>query len=152
MAPLNILRRLTCDRGGNLIEFALVCPLLLVLVFGIANFGLLFQRYEVLTNAAREGARVAALPGYLEPDVVARVNQYLAGTGISATPAYIAPTTVNIGGTSCITIAGATVTYQHTFIGLGGIMTLINPSGFTATKTLTVSARMRVEGGAISCP
>jgi hypothetical protein len=151
MAPLNILRRLTCDRGGNLIEFALVTPLLLVLVFGIANFGLLFQRYEVLTNAVREGARVAALPDYLGPDVVARVNQYLDGTGIVATPAYIAPTLVNVGG-SCITIAGATVTYQHTFIGLGGIMRLINPSGFTATKTLTVSARMRVEGGTTTCP
>ena len=33
-------------------------------MLGIIDFGFLFQRYEVVTNAAREGARVAILPGY----------------------------------------------------------------------------------------
>ena len=83
MAPLNIRRRLMCDRGAELIEFALVTPLLLLLVFGVANFGLMFQRYEVLTNAAREGARVAALPTYGSADVTNRVTQYLAGSGVT---------------------------------------------------------------------
>ena len=47
--------------ASKLIEFALVFPLLLMVILGIVDFGFLFQRYEVLTNAAREGARVAAL-------------------------------------------------------------------------------------------
>ena len=51
-------------RGAELIEFAFIFPLLLLVCLGIVDFGLLFQRYEVLTNAAREGARVAVLPGY----------------------------------------------------------------------------------------
>ncbi len=38
--------------------------MLLLIGFGILDFGILFQRYEVITNAAREGARVAVLPGY----------------------------------------------------------------------------------------
>ena len=46
MAPLNIRRRLMCERGAELIEFAIVTPLLLLLMFGIADFGLMFQRYE----------------------------------------------------------------------------------------------------------
>jgi Flp pilus assembly protein TadG len=146
MATLNTLRRLTCDRGGNLIEFAIVTPLLLVLVFGICDFGLLFQRYEVLTNAAREGARVAALPGYVEADVQARVTQYLTGTGITgATTTYSTPEAVTIGG-KCMTLTGATVSYTHTFIALGGVMRLINSTGFIAQKALSVTARMRYEG------
>jgi Flp pilus assembly protein TadG len=151
MASLNVRRRLMCDRGSQLIEFAFVAPLLLVVVFGIANFGLLFQRYEVLTNAAREGARVAALPGYGSADVQARVDQYLTGSGITATTTYLAPQAVNVGS-ACIALAGATVTYTHSFIGLGGIMKLINPGGYAATKTLTVTSRMRFEGGALACP
>ena len=45
-------------------EFALTLPLLLVVIAGIVDFGFVFQRYEVITNAAREGARLASLPGY----------------------------------------------------------------------------------------
>ena len=49
-------------RGG--LEFALCLPtILLVIVMGIFDFGLMFQHYEVVTNAAREGAsRVGVLP------------------------------------------------------------------------------------------
>jgi TadE-like protein len=151
MAPLNIRRRLMCDRGAELIEFAIVTPLLLLLVFGIANFGLMFQRYEVLTNAAREGARVAALPGYLGPDVQNRVTQYLTGSAVTpVTTTYLTPAPVNVGG-ACITLRGATVTYDYSFIGLGGIIKLFpGGSGFT-TKTLTATALMRYEGPAGTC-
>ncbi len=55
---------LRSEHGAELIEMAIVTPLLLLLVFGIVDFGFLFQRYVVLTNAAVEGARVASLPGY----------------------------------------------------------------------------------------
>ena len=48
------------ERGAELIEFALVFPLLLLIVLGIVDFGFMFQRLEVVTNAAREGARIAA--------------------------------------------------------------------------------------------
>ena len=50
-------RRLKSQRGAELIEFALIFPLLLLVLLGIVDFGFLFQRYEVLTNATREGAR-----------------------------------------------------------------------------------------------
>src|SRR5687767_1364031 len=72
------------DRGAELIEFALVFPILLLLVAGIADFGFLFQRYEVVTNAAREGARIAVLPSYTVADVQQRVTNYLASGGLTA--------------------------------------------------------------------
>ena len=65
------------EAGAELIEFALVFPLLLMAILGIVDFGFLFQRYEVLTNAAREGARVAALPGYTATDVESRLDAYI---------------------------------------------------------------------------
>ena len=83
---MNLYRRLACEKGAELIEFALVFPLLLLVMFGIMDFGLLFQRYETVTNAAREGARIAVLPGYAQADVQARVTQYLAASGLTATP------------------------------------------------------------------
>ena len=77
MVPINAFKRLKGERGAELIEFALVFPLLLLVILGIVDFGFLFQRMEVVTNAAREGARVGVLPGYLQADVQARVTQYI---------------------------------------------------------------------------
>ena len=51
------------ERGAALVEFALALPLLLVVIAGIVDFGFTFQRYEVVTNAAREGARMAQPAG-----------------------------------------------------------------------------------------
>jgi Flp pilus assembly protein TadG len=45
------------QRGGALIEFVIVLPLLLLIMAGIADFGILFYNKQILTNASREGAR-----------------------------------------------------------------------------------------------
>ena len=57
-SPTSIKARLRSERGAELIEFALVFPVLLMVVLGIVDFGFLFQRMEVVTYAAREGARL----------------------------------------------------------------------------------------------
>ena len=49
------------ERGATVVEFALIVPLLLVLVLGIAEFGRAFQVSGTLSSAAREGVRVMAL-------------------------------------------------------------------------------------------
>ena len=52
--------------GAELIEFAIVAPILLLLIAGIVDFGMMFRTYEAVTNAAREGAprrRAARLRG-----------------------------------------------------------------------------------------
>ena len=152
MAAMNLYRRLACDKGAELIEFALVFPLLLLVMFGIMDFGLLFQRYETVTNAAREGARVAVLPGYAQADVEARVRQYLTAAGLTSTPSftYTAPQALNVGG-GCVTITGVTVGYPHQYLFIGKIIGLFGGSGFTS-QTLTATARMRYEGAASACP
>jgi Flp pilus assembly protein TadG len=51
----------TRDDGQTFVEFALVLPLLVMLVLGIAQFGLAFHNYLSITDATRVGARAAAV-------------------------------------------------------------------------------------------
>ena len=67
--------RVRSQAGAELVEFALVLPIMLLVFGGIVDFGLLLQRQQVVTNAAREGARLAVLPGtpvYPAPDALLR--------------------------------------------------------------------------------
>ncbi len=51
----------TCKRGAAIVEMAVVTPLLLTLLFGVIEFGNSFMFRQILTNAAREGARTSAI-------------------------------------------------------------------------------------------
>jgi Flp pilus assembly protein TadG len=63
---------------------AMVTPILLMIVAGIFDFGMLFRAWEVVTNAAREGARVGVLPAYtLDDNVRQRVEQYMQASGVA---------------------------------------------------------------------
>ena len=144
-------RRCAGEDGAELIEFAVVLPLLLLVVLGIIDFGLLFQRYLVVMNAAREGARVAVLPGYAEADVVARVEQYFEAGGISdAPPATVAP--VTLGDDLCLSGFAVTAQYPHAFSFVSGIASLFGDGDFSSTM-LTATSTMRNElAAAEACP
>lgn len=58
------------NRGAALVEFAIVLPLLLLLLVGMIEFGLLFYNKQVLTNASREGARAGIARGGNIPEIV----------------------------------------------------------------------------------
>jgi hypothetical protein len=69
------------QKGAALVEFAIVLPILLVLVFGIIEFGFLLYNKAVITNASREGAREGILfapraSGVLTTDVEDKVTSY----------------------------------------------------------------------------
>lgn len=55
------IRNLKNETGQTMTEFAIVLPILVVLLFGIIQFGILFNNYITLTDAARAGAREAAV-------------------------------------------------------------------------------------------
>jgi hypothetical protein len=151
MDALRFLKDWKSEKGAELVEFALTFPLLLLVCLGIIDFGLLFQQYQVINNAAREGARVAVL-GFAEVDVQTRVGQYLLGTGLtpaSATTTMGAATLVNVGGT-CMTVIPVTVTYPHQYIFISGIGGYFGQT--FGTKTLTAVASMRREIAGVPCP
>ena len=56
------------EKGANAVEFAIILPILVVLIFGIFQFGIAYNNYIALTHAAREGARLAAVGLYEDPD------------------------------------------------------------------------------------
>lgn len=57
------LRRVSpsCERGQSMTELAIALPVLCLLIFGVIQFGILFNHYVTLTDAARAGARKAAV-------------------------------------------------------------------------------------------
>lgn len=60
------------QHGQSLVEFALVMPILILILFGILEFGRIFFSYIVITNAAREGARAGAV-GKPDTEVITTV-------------------------------------------------------------------------------
>src|SRR5262245_10191813 len=86
------------DRGAAAIEFALLFPLLMLIVFGIIDFGRALNAQITLTQAAREGARLDALG---EPNVDSQTQA--AATGLSP---------VTVTATACPPGAGPNVNAQ----------------------------------------
>ena len=61
------------ERGTVAVEFALIVPILILLVLGILEFGFGYHAWDVTQNAAREGARTGAVTQVGESEIVARV-------------------------------------------------------------------------------
>ncbi len=71
-------------RGAAAVELAAVTPFLLMMLLGIIEFGWMFTVRQGLVTAAREGARVASLPGSTEAEVEERVRTYLNPLGLTS--------------------------------------------------------------------
>lgn len=109
------------ETGAELIEFMLVFPILMLLVAGIIDFGMLLRTYEVVVNAAREGARVAVLDGYAAADVTARVQEYLDAAGLSGTPVVTVDTLPLTANGRTYTARAVTLKYTYNFATLGAV-------------------------------
>jgi Flp pilus assembly protein TadG len=138
-----MLRRLSRDRSGqSLAEFAIVLVLLVLLVVGICEFGRAWNVYQIITNAAREGARLAALPAGFTTvaEVQNRVTSYMTTGGLNAGQATVAIGGAGVdGGTgSQVTI---TVGYPYTFMYVGPVIRLID-SGATAGGAVTIQTQV----------
>ena len=134
------------ERGAELIEFAIVLPILLLLIAGIVDFGMMFRTYEAVTNAAREGARVGVLPGYAPADVQTRVNAYLGAAGLAG-PRVVTVVNVPVAtAAGTFTARSVSVNYTYQFVILGGIAPLFG--GSFGTLPLQAVSVMRTEAQA----
>lgn len=129
-------------RGQALVEFALVLPVLMLLLLGILEFGRAWNVRQVLTDAAREGARLAVVgdPSVVEESQVdARIAQYLGRARID--PDSVAITYEGFDGrTGDILTVELTLNYH--FIALHRLAGLVTNDGVV---TLRTAARMRIE-------
>jgi Flp pilus assembly protein TadG len=138
MRPLS--RRGASDRGAAAVEFALVLPLLLLLVFGIIDFGRALNAQITLTQAAREGARLAAL-GQSAATVTSQAQA--AATDLSPVTVAVTGCAVGAGGTANATV---TVTYHFSFLTpVGAIAALVGGSGFGTPITMHATGVMPCE-------
>lgn len=117
-------------KGAALVELAIVLPLLLVLIFGIIEFGLLLYNRQIITNASREAARfgiVQDIPRKTGAEITAVVDAYCANHLITfGSPAP--PTTVvdNSAGTNFGDDLRVTVTYPYDFLVLPNFITTLS--------------------------
>jgi Flp pilus assembly protein TadG len=124
-------------------------PLLLFITIGIVEFGRAYQTWQVLTNAAREGARVAVLPGTNDTAVQDRVIDYIEAGQVSypgSASVVITRNTVIPIGTGTATASRVQVDYPFQFMVLQPVAQLVS-SGSTvgAPITMRATATMRNE-------
>jgi Flp pilus assembly protein TadG len=122
------------ERGSAAVEFAILLPVLILLLFGIIEFSIAYNHQQGLHAAAREGARVAALPQSTQASVIDRVRSALQGV-MNSTDIQNATITVTPSGNQPCNGAPA---------GTHVIVTVSAPDDLAIplyTKTLTLTGR-----------
>jgi Flp pilus assembly protein TadG len=140
----------TGERGQAIVELALTLPLLLLILLGIFDFGLMFQRFEVIANGAREAARVAVLPDYSIGQAEAHAVLYLQSGGIQTSGPGAAtvvcsqqPQVIPTTPSKTVQVMECTVDYDHQHVFVGQIMALFG--GPLSSTHLRAQSKMRKE-------
>lgn len=132
-----------------MVEVALTLPLLLLVSVGIFEFGRAFQTWQVLTNAAREGARLAVVPNAVPGIVQTRVGDYLRDgqlpNAAGATVSVNRNAVLSIGGTNA-SASVVTISYPFEFMVLQPVANLVvNGTTLGTPIAISASAEMRNE-------
>lgn len=132
------------ERGQALVEFVLALPILLVIVFGIIEFASAWRTYQIVTNVAREGARLAVIPTSDDQAVRDRVDSLLVQAGLNLS---LRTTTLTCNGAAglCGPLSGGQadevkLDYQHTFVVLGPVLDLMCANCGSGYGTVTLSS------------
>lgn len=128
------------DRGAAAVEFALLLPLLLLIVFGIVDFGRALTAQITLTQAAREGARLDALN---QPNVVSRTQAAASSlSNVSVTVVY----QCQAGDGQKNLDAKVQASYSFSFVTpVGALVGLFGGSGLGSPVTLSAQGVMPCE-------
>lgn len=141
--------RMRDERGSALVEAALITPLILLIMVGIFEVGRAFQTWQVLTNAAREGARAAVVPGADNATVKALVRNYMSDGQLAGA----AGANVTVDQAASLVVNGTTlgaskviVDYPFEFVVLQPVARLVVPATNTGEAiTMRATSLMRNE-------
>jgi Flp pilus assembly protein TadG len=140
------MKRIRNERGAALLETAITLPIILLVSVGIFEFGRAYQTWQVLTNAAREGARVAVVQGTSDADIKTRVVNYMHNGALPDGADTMVTVTRNVALTGPDTGTQVVINYPFQFMMLNPIVRLITPTSTTgAPITMQSSALMRNE-------
>lgn len=136
------------EAAQTLVEFSLVLPLFLVLIFALVDFGRAFFSWQIVTNAAREGARTGAVQG----DAAAVDNQVYStfcsawpdasSCSIDSTKVAISKTNVNGPRGELVSV---TVSFDFDYVTPIGAMLTILGGDALAEPTISSTTSMRLE-------
>ncbi len=133
-----------CRKGQALVEFALVLPLLMLLILGIVEFGRAWNAKQILTDAAREGARLSVVGNPTITDtsqVNPSIRRIVALAGLDSSQVTISYPDGFKTGTGNVTSVQISMPFQ--FVVLHRLVQLVTSSN--GTMVLSTTARMRNE-------
>jgi Flp pilus assembly protein TadG len=129
MRGKGIFRWLGGERGQALVETAIIMPLVLLIMVGIFEVARAYQTWQVLTNAAREGARAAVVPGANPDTIKALVAKYMRDGAVE----YLTNEKIDVNQAAGFVVNGTTVgatqvtvDYPFTFVVLQPVAELVN--------------------------
>ena len=143
------------QKGAEIIEFALILPFLLLILFGIMEFGIVLYDKAIITNASREGARSGVAfkcPVLTTTEIQSVVTNYStalvsfaadkAAPDVTVTP--FPPTTITNCGANSGTALTVSVSYSYNFVVFGNLFALFAP-GFINPLVLSATTVMNYE-------
>lgn len=129
------------DRGQSLLEFAIILPVLLIILAGVLDIGRLYFSYVAVTDAASEGVAYAATHPTNESLILARARDASNITADQSEIVFQCPTCPTVGSGDTVTV---TVTYSFTLAT--PIVNAIVPGGVVPLRAVASEA---VLGGAL---
>jgi Flp pilus assembly protein TadG len=127
------------DAGQSLAEFAILLPVLMGVVIGIFEFGRAWNVDQVLTNAAREGVRLAVIQTSDQNDVIAAVQTALTDAALDPSLATIDVEGMDDGIGQP---ASVEIQYPYQFTFLGPLMEFLGTGGGEVPGAITLDTRI----------
>jgi len=125
------------DRGAAAVELALLLPVLLMIVFGIVDFGRMLNAQIAVTEAAREAAHAYAMGGNYQQRVDTVTTNLKTSGAVTVSPVTTCPAAPGPNDDATVT-----VTYQFSYVTpVGALMSLFG-SAPAGTKTLSSTGVM----------
>lgn len=128
------------EKGQSLVEFTLIIPIFLLLVFAIVDFGMGFHAWISVTNAAREGARIGAV-GADDTTIEARVRDTVGGLDDEDLSVNITNAQGDPGEAVSVTVE-----YDYELITpLSGLLGIVSGGSLGPTLDFNATSEMRLE-------
>jgi Flp pilus assembly protein TadG len=133
-------------RGAAVVELAITAPLLFLLVFGMIDVGRAVMVQNLITNAARDGARSAVLDGAEAEEIATRIEQYLVDSSVNGASATVTPNPLSLADLG----DPVTVTVQVPFSAVSWLPSTFYFQGTELTATVVM--RREVANSPVAAP
>jgi len=130
------MKRIRTRRGLAAVEMALVLPLLLTLIFGMIEYGWMFLKSQQITNAARQGARVAARADATTGHALTSIAEAMADAGLAESDYLITVTPADVTGLDSGQLFSVAISVPYDEIRLLGLPFVPTPASLQASTTM----------------